>query len=115
MVGGSYYDFDQLGAEFMLAGVAYTSLATDGLTIFTYDEMANQISLPPEADPIIAAHVPAHLQRDLVAQMAQPAVGLSILDLPQDLLLLLLTGLAYKAGVIDRTTLAVLPIDSWLK
>jgi hypothetical protein len=122
-VGSSYYDFDQLGAEFMLAGVQFTSLGTDGTIIFTYDASGNQTSLDPTADPIIAAHIPAHLQRDLVTLLAQPTVGLSIMDLtamPPVLLFdattlgLLFVALAYRVGALDPTTMTVLPIETWI-
>lgn len=115
LIGGRYYDLDQLGAEFTLAGIAYTSLGTDGLSIFTYDAMANPISLPVEAVPIIAAHVPAHLERDLIELQLQPVVGIPILDLSPTLLQLLVLGLAYNARIIDKSTLAVLPVEQWVR
>lgn len=122
LVGGKYYDFDQLGAEFVLAGVAFTSLGTDGATIFTYDQMANQISLPAGAAPVIDAHIPSHLQRDLLVSLVQPAVGQLIMssDMPPQILLdpstagLLFTAVLYRLGILDKTTLAVLPIDLWI-
>lgn len=122
LVGGAYYDFDQLGAEFTLAAVPFTSIGTDGTTIFTYDDMANQISLPPEADPIIAMHIPSHLQRDLLVLLAQPAVGGYVMtsDTPPLLALdpttagLLFTSILYRLGALDKTTLAILPIESWI-
>lgn len=114
LVGSTYYDFEQLLAELALAGVVVSSLGTDGLTIFTFDDFGTPTALDPAAAPVIAAHVPNNLQRDLLALQLQSAVGLNVLNLSINQLQAFVACLGFKAGAIDRTSLAVLSPGTWM-
>lgn len=114
VVSGTYYDLDQLAAEMVLAGLLFTDLGTDGTDIFTYDDFGAEIPLPAGADVVVLAHVPSHLERDLLALAAQPAVGMRVAELTDDMGRDLLACALFKLGAVDKHTSVVLPILDWL-
>lgn len=52
------YQLIRLRAELAAAGIAVDRLGYDDGRVFTYDEHGLAVELPPEADPVIAAHDP---------------------------------------------------------
>jgi hypothetical protein len=107
-------DLDQLQQELQAADVPLML----GLTIFRgqlyiVGSGGRLDDLPPNAQAVLAAHVPGNPARDRVTQLAQTAVGALIDDLTAAQRNALLVVLLYRAGGLDRTTMKVKPLGAW--
>lgn len=109
-------DLVQLQAEMVAAGVAITALGSDGVSVFTYDAQGQpaDFSNMTLAATVLAAHTPSTALHDALVTALTSAVGVTLTTLTQAQRLALVAGLLYKAGAIDKQTLAVKPLNTWL-
>lgn len=110
---GKVVDLSQLQAEMLVAGIP-AILGSDGVTVFTYDAGGSPAELPGGAVAVLAAHVPSTTLHDALVTALTSSVGVSIAALSQAQRLALVAGLLYKAGAIDRSTLVIKPLSTWL-
>ena len=116
-LNGKTVDLVQLAAELTTAGVLVPNgLGADSLTVYTYDgngEPANFANMALAAT-VLAAHIPSTALHDALVTALTSAVGVALTTLTQAQRLALVAGLLYKAGAIDKQTLAVKPLSTWL-
>lgn len=113
-LNGKVVDLAQLQTEMVAAQVAIRGLGSDGTILFTYDENGQLADLPQGAAAVLTAHVPSTALTDQLTALLASTVGVTLTSLTQAQRLVLVAGLLYKAGAIDRTTLAIRPLNTWL-
>ncbi len=113
-LNGKVIDLAQLQVELVAAGVAVTALGSDTITVYTYTAQGQPTDLPNGAAAVLAAHTPSTALHDALVAALTSSVGVALTSLTQAQRLALIAGLLYKAGAIDKQTLVVRPLASWL-
>jgi hypothetical protein len=113
-LNGKRVDFDQLQTELAAAGIAVSGIGSDGEHVFTYDGTGRPMDLPDAAAAVLSAHTASTAPRDQLTALLNSTVGVSLQSLTNAQRLALVAGLLYKAGAIDRATLTIRPLNTWL-
>lgn len=113
-LNGKVVDLVQLQTELVAAGFTVNGLGQIGDTLVTYDNHGNPIDLPAGAATVLAAHVPSTVFQDQMTTLLSPLVGVAVANLTQAQRLQMLLGIAAAVGAIDRRTLVVRPLNTWL-
>ncbi len=119
----------KLYAELLAAIPALAPVLVDGVPtavlLLSHRDDDLWLTVPDDtAEPAVAAVVAAHdptpppapdaALRSAIVQAVQSCVGVRLADLTQAQRLALIAALLFRAGAVDRTTLAIRPLAEWL-